>query len=115
MGGESVPEVSRDRISRMRRCETVGYDEYLKESSIGHGFPLELEIVTAFPASDSTRGRCSLSGGLVSGTMIPEEAGEAPGGWPELRSESVKRNKVQWGEGVRSEEEAYLGKLGESR
>jgi hypothetical protein len=47
--------------------------------------------------------------------MIPEEAGEDPSEWPELRSATgVKTDKVQWGEGVRTEEEAYLGKLGES-
>jgi hypothetical protein len=46
--------------------------------------------------------------------MIPEEAGEDPSEWPELRSApGAKRDKVQWGEGVRTEEEAYLGKLGE--
>lgn len=45
--------------------------------------------------------------------MIPEEAGQDPSEWPELRSApGLKKDKVQWGEGVRTEEEAYLGKLG---
>lgn len=47
--------------------------------------------------------------------MIPEEAGDDPDQWPELRDTRPKgkHEKVQWGEGVRSEEEAYLAKLGE--
>lgn len=47
--------------------------------------------------------------------VIVEEAGDDPDQWPELRDShrKGKQDKVQWGEGVRSEEEVYLAKLGE--
>ncbi|GHJ83700.1 hypothetical protein NliqN6_0102 [Naganishia liquefaciens] len=53
----------------------------------------------------------SLTVGSPVARMIPEEPGEDPGEWPELQSAPVNKNKVRWGQGVQSEEEAYLGKL----
>lgn len=72
-----------------------------------------LDIVsTLIPAfTRAPVGRRLLIGRRHADTMIPEEPGE-DSEWPELQSAPVKRDKVQWGEGVRSEEEVYLGKLG---
>ncbi|KAJ9096614.1 hypothetical protein QFC20_006376 [Naganishia adeliensis] len=45
--------------------------------------------------------------------VIVEEAGDDPDQWPKLRDSHRrgKQDKVQWGKGVRSEEEVYLAKL----
>ena len=56
----------------------------------------------------------SLTVGSTVARMIPEEPGEDPGEWPELQSAPVNKDKVRWGQGVQSEEEVYLGKLGVS-
>lgn len=60
--------------------------------------------------------RSASAAGPSAVNMIPEEAGDNPSEWPELRGNrpNGKRDKVQWGAGVRTEEEAYLAKLGES-
>lgn len=52
----------------------------------------------------------------VSDDVILEEAGEDPDQWPEFRGDRPKGKleKIQWGQGVRSEEEEYLAKLGEA-
>lgn len=59
-------------------------------------------------------GRRLLSGRRYADIMIPEEPGE-DSEWPELQSAPVKKEQVRWGEGVQSEEEVYLGKLGAFR
>lgn len=52
----------------------------------------------------------------VSDNVILEEAGEDPDQWPEFRGtrRHGKQKEVEWGSGVRSEEEDYLAKLGKS-
>lgn len=46
--------------------------------------------------------------------MVPKEAAHDADEWPEMRAagHSGGKDKVSWGEDVRSEEENYLAKLG---
>jgi hypothetical protein len=52
----------------------------------------------------------------VSDDVILEDPGEDPDQWPEFRGDRPKGKleKIRWGQGVRSEEEEYLAKLGEA-